>query len=190
MSSCQLLLQGNSFHWKSWLRLTIVLTQHNWVENNLFLARFKSRVLAKWEGLQKNSKNYCNFGSILNMVDRRQCTMNRRKKVWKWPQNVFQPAFGCEQHPKAGQNTSQLRLFRPYEKYGTLSIYVTSFSSISINSFNFAHGSFCSSTRIGKGQSLDRSKPYLILIHMKRRTDFRQASALSNLSVTFICVAC
>ena len=30
------------------------------------------------------------------------------KKGWKRPKKVFQPAFGCAQHPKAGQNTQQM----------------------------------------------------------------------------------
>ena len=29
------------------------------------------------------------------------------QKNWKWPKKVFQPAFGCMQHAKAGQNTQQ-----------------------------------------------------------------------------------
>ena len=45
---------------------------------------------------------------------------------------------------------------------------------------------FCSSTRIGKGQSSERSIPQLILVHIKRRTDFRHALVLSHRSVTFI----
>ena len=28
----------------------------------------------------------------------------KNKKVWKQPKKVFQTAFGCEHHPKSGQN--------------------------------------------------------------------------------------
>ena len=30
------------------------------------------------------------------------------KTGWKTAEKMFQPAFGCKQHPKAGQNTQQL----------------------------------------------------------------------------------
>ena len=33
------------------------------------------------------------------------------KKVWKWLKKVFQPAFGCAQHPKAGWNTQQIQKY-------------------------------------------------------------------------------
>ena len=33
--------------------------------------------------------------------------LGRLKKGWKWPKKVFWLAFGCTQHPKAGQNTQQ-----------------------------------------------------------------------------------
>ena len=29
---------------------------------------------------------------------------------------MFQPAYGCEQHPKAGQNTQQPLSFKPWQK--------------------------------------------------------------------------
>ena len=35
--------------------------------------------------------------------------MKCTKKVENSPKKVFQPAFGCGQHPKAGQNTQHMR---------------------------------------------------------------------------------
>ena len=55
-----------------------------------------------------------------------------------------------------------------------------------INSFNSYLQFFCSSTKIGKGQSLEQSIPQLILVHIKRRTDFRHALVLSHRSDTCV----
>ena len=38
------------------------------------------------------------------------------KKGWNRPQKVFQPALGCTQHPKAGQNTQQVFLHGKFYK--------------------------------------------------------------------------
>ena len=53
------------------------------------------------------------FFSIFQFLDEKSLkNVKIQQKSWKRVKKVFQPAFGCAQHPKSGKNTQQaLRFF-------------------------------------------------------------------------------